>query len=107
MTYCIPDETPETWHKTKFQTRFLSKIDAYISEHKPTAELSGAVTYNGMMDQMMEQMSQASGTKFNPTMTTISFEYKDEHDAFVKWYDATEEENKPDDYAIVISDSIK
>ena len=103
MTYCIPDETPETWHKTKFQSRFLSKINGYMNDHKPTAELSGAISYNGMMEQMM----QAWGGEVSPRMSTLSFEHISEHDAFVKWYIRIAEENKPDDFAIYISDNIK
>ena len=104
MTYCIPDETPDDWFKTKFQTRFMSKVNEYFSETKPEVKLSGAVTYNEMLEQISANIM---GNEFSPMKTTASFKNKEEHDIFVKWYTEIETKNTPDDYVIVFSDTLK
>ena len=101
MTYCIADETPDTWHKTEFQSRFLSEIGTYMNENELSAKLSGAITYNGSLEQMHQAIM---GPDFTPCMTTISFEHKEEHDDFVEWYKIFEEKGSTDEPAIIIAD---
>ena len=102
MTYCIPDGTPENWFKASFQTRFMSKVNEYFSQTKPVVELSGAITYNSMLEQMAVNLH---GEEARYT-TLASFENEKDYNEFVTWYASIETENKPDDYSIVISDTL-
>jgi len=83
MTYCIPDNTPETWHKVSFNSKYLLRVHAYIRERKINAKFSGAITYNGSLASFLER----SGIK-DPYAngSVVSFEREEDCEAFKEWY---------------------
>ena len=76
MTFCVGDTTPETWHRTGFNSSYLNVVSNYIEQHKINAKISGAITYGVL----------------GPAESIISFESKDEFDAFTAWFSATDEQ---------------
>jgi len=70
MTYCVPDNTPDTWHKISFSSEYLHKVDTYIGEHKVNAKISGAISFGSC----------------GPASSLISFELEEDGENFKRWF---------------------
>lgn len=87
MTVCHPDTTPTTWHKIGFSSAYLGVVGRYIKEHGVNAQISGAISFGVL----------------GPAPSKVSFENKDDFDAFVEWFEVSDE--KPIRDGIFIGDS--